>query len=97
MPNRKIVFDDNLSYLKTVPDGSVDLIYIDPPFNTGKRQERRRMKVVRDEDGDRLGFYGKRYRTTKLGTSGWNDVFGDIPPNHCPKTHGARNLPHPAT
>jgi len=79
MATRQIVLQDNLEYLKTVPAGSVDLIYIDPPFNTGKRQERRRMKVVRDEEnGDRTGFQGKRYRTVDLGTSGWDDVFDDF-------------------
>ena len=79
MTTRKIVLADNLEFLRTVKDGSVDLIYIDPPFNTGKRQERRRMKTVRDEqDGDRTGFQGKRYRTIDMGTSGWNDVFDDF-------------------
>ena len=78
-PIRQVVFDDNLKYLQTVPAESVDLIYIDPPFNTGIRQERRRMKVVRDEqNGDRTGFQGKRYRTLDLGTSGWDDVFDDF-------------------
>ncbi len=28
--------DDNLAELKNVPSGSVDLVYIDPPFNSGK-------------------------------------------------------------
>ena len=70
---------DNLDVLRAMPDGAVDLIYIDPPFNTGKRQERRRMKVVHDEEGgDRVGYQGKRYRTVDLGTSGWDDVFDDF-------------------
>ncbi|HGY89799.1 MAG TPA: site-specific DNA-methyltransferase [Planctomycetes bacterium] len=70
---------DNLNVLRAMEDGSVHLIYIDPPFNTGKRQERRRMKVIRDEEkGDRNGFHGKRYRTVDLGTSGWEDVFDDF-------------------
>ena len=79
MTTRSIVLQDNLDYLKIMPAGSVDLIYIGPPFNTGKRQERRRIKVVRDErNGDRNGFQGKRYRTLDLGTSGWDDVFDDF-------------------
>ena len=49
MPTRKIIHADNLEFLRTVDDGSVDLIYIDPPFNTGKRQERRRIKTARNE------------------------------------------------
>ncbi len=43
--------------------GSAALIYIDPPFNTGRRQTRVQMKTVRDEAGDRVGFGGHRYRT----------------------------------
>ncbi len=75
----RIYLADNLDVLRGLPDASVDLIYIDPPFNTGKRQERRRMKVVRDEArGDRVGYQGKRYRTIDLGTSGWEDTFDDF-------------------
>ncbi len=70
---------DNLEVLRSLDTESVDLIYIDPPFNTGKRQERRRMKVVRDEEGgDRVGFHGRRYRTVDLGASGWRDAFEDF-------------------
>ncbi|MCP5022660.1 MAG: site-specific DNA-methyltransferase [bacterium] len=70
---------DNLDVLRSLPDGSVDLIYIDPPFNTGKRQERKRIKVVHDEEnGDRTGFQGKRYRTVDLGVSGYKDIFDDF-------------------
>jgi len=76
---KNIHLADNLDVLRELPTGSVDLIYIDPPFNTGKRQERRRMQVVHDEDGgDRVGYQGKRYRTVDLGTSGWNDSFDDF-------------------
>ena len=34
----KIYYADNLDILKQMPSASVDLIYIDPPFNTGKKQ-----------------------------------------------------------
>ena len=34
----QIFFGDNLPILKSLPDESIDLIYIDPPFNTGKVQ-----------------------------------------------------------
>jgi len=75
----KVVFGDNLDVLAGIESSSIDLIYIDPPFNTGKRQERRRMKVVRDdENGDRTGYQGKRYRTIDLGLSGWADSFDDF-------------------
>ena len=38
MAKVKVHYGDNLVVLKGLPDESVDLIYIDPPFNTGKRQ-----------------------------------------------------------
>ncbi|MDE0118114.1 MAG: site-specific DNA-methyltransferase [bacterium] len=74
----KIIFDDNLPVLQGLPDASFDLIYIDPPFNTGKRQERERIKTVHDEaNGDRTGFAGRRYQTIRLGKSGYDDAFDD--------------------
>ncbi len=74
----RIVFGDNLPVLQGLSDGYVDLIYIDPPFNTGKRQERDRIKTVHDEvNGDRTGFAGRRYQTIHLGKSGYEDAFDD--------------------
>lgn len=72
-----IHFGDNLEVLASMADGSFDLIYIDPPFNTGKKQARTQIKTVRDEDGDRTGFQGKRYRTVRLGSRAFNDAFDD--------------------
>ena len=76
MPNT-IYFGDNLPILRTLPDESIDLIYIDPPFNTGKRQKRTRIKTERAADGDRVGFSGQRYATTKLGSREYGDIFDD--------------------
>ena len=50
--------------------GSVNLIYVDPPFNTGGRQSRLQLKTVRSEQGDRVGFGGRRYRTSSSGAAG---------------------------
>jgi site-specific DNA-methyltransferase (adenine-specific) len=74
----KIILGDNLEVLKTIPDESIPLIYIDPPFNTGKAQSRTQIRTVRDENGDRTGFQGKRYSTTKLGTKAYEDSFEDF-------------------
>ena len=63
----KIIFGDNLEVLKTLEDESVDLIYIDPPFNTGKPIKLDSVKTIKDDAGDRTGFGGKRYKTVKLG------------------------------
>ncbi len=62
----KIVHGDNLPVLRSMDAGSVQLIYADPPFNTGKTQRRRRMRSVRDDSGDQLGYGGLRYRNEML-------------------------------
>ena len=73
-----VVLGDNLPILESLPAGSIDLIYIDPPFNTGRRQTLRRVCTTRDAaNGDRTGFGGKRYRTLKVGEQGFLDVFDD--------------------
>ena len=77
VPNT-VVYADNLDYLRIMPDGVVDLIYIDPPFNTGKTQSRESIRTVRDEEsGDRVGFQGRRYRTERVGSSAFGDQFDD--------------------
>ncbi len=74
----RIYLADNMDVLPGLADGSVNLIYIDPPFNTGKVQQRTRIRVVRDEQGDRSGFQGKRYRTERISSSGYPDIFDDF-------------------
>ncbi|MCP4139403.1 MAG: site-specific DNA-methyltransferase [Chloroflexi bacterium] len=71
----QIFFGDNLPILKSLPDESVDLIYIDPPFNTGKVQKLTQVKTLQSEDGDRVGFQGKKYETVALGTKAYKDSF----------------------
>ena len=73
----KIIFDENLNYLSRAPREAFSLIYIDPPFNTGRRQARTQLRTVADRNGDRIGFQGKRYRTERLGTTGFDDQFDD--------------------
>ena len=91
--SNKIVLDDNLCHLSTLKDGVASLVYIDPPFNTGKRQERHQLKTIRDEEGgDRTGFNGNRYRTVKLGTSGYADAFEDFQAFLLPRLEEARRI-----
>ena len=68
---------ENLEFLRALPSASVDLIYIDPPFNTGKVQQRTQIKTVRSEDGDRVGFQGRRYESIVVGTKRFSDLFDD--------------------
>ena len=72
-----IYFGDNLPILQKIKSESVDLIYIDPPFNTGKRQSRTQIKTERSATGDRTGFSGKRYQTIRLGSREYLDIFDD--------------------
>jgi site-specific DNA-methyltransferase (adenine-specific) len=73
----KIYFADNLEVLRSLPSESVDLIYIDPPFNTGKIQSRTRIRTVQSPDGDRVGFQGRRYKSITIGTNRFIDIFDD--------------------
>ena len=72
-----IYFGDNLPILKEMPASSVDLIYIDPPFNTGRPQSQTRIRAVRSATGDRVGFQGHRYETVRIGTKSFTDLFDD--------------------
>ena len=77
MASLDVYSGDNLDVMRGFEDASFDLIYIDPPFNTGRTQSRKRLKTIRDRDGDRTGFQGKRYRTIELGSSAFSDLFDD--------------------
>ncbi|MGN6812600.1 MAG: hypothetical protein ACTHMP_17185, partial [Thermomicrobiales bacterium] len=68
---QRVVFGDNLPVLRGLPSELANLIYIDPPFNTGHRQARTRLRTERAADGDRAGFGGHRYRTTRLGAAAY--------------------------
>ena len=78
--NLEIYLGDNLEITQGFPAGSFDLIYIDPPFNTGKKQTRQLMRTIQDDQkGDRTGFQGKRYRSIRAdGGFQFNDNFDDF-------------------
>ena len=90
-----IHFGDNLSILPRLPDESFDLIYIDPPFNTGRAQARTRNRTIRDENGDRTGYKGRRYRTIRLGSAAFADAFDDYPAFLEPRLREAHRLLRP--
>jgi site-specific DNA-methyltransferase (adenine-specific) len=73
----QVVLGDSGVVLPMLPDAAFQLIYIDPPFNTGKAQQRRTITTVRDEAGDRTGFQGRRYATTQVGVQSYLDVHDD--------------------
>lgn len=72
-----VVHGDNLAVLKNLPEESFQLIYIDPPFNTGKVQKRQSIKTVRAEGAGRVGYKGQTYETIKGDVYGYNDSFED--------------------
>jgi site-specific DNA-methyltransferase (adenine-specific) len=72
-----IMLGDNLELLPGFDDGSFQLVYADPPFNTGKRQRRRTLATTASPDGDRVGFGGRRYATRLLAVSSYRDAFDD--------------------
>ena len=72
-----IVHGDNLAVTATLPDASVRLIYLDPPFNTGRTQRRQSVTTTRNPDGARQGFGGANYDTVKRTLSRYDDRFED--------------------
>jgi site-specific DNA-methyltransferase (adenine-specific) len=73
----EILLGDNLPFLAELADETFQLVYVDPPFNTGKTQTRVRLQTLPDDDGDRTGFGGRRYRTRMLERSSYRDDFDD--------------------
>lgn len=74
---KRIVEGENLEVLQTLPDELARCIYIDPPFNTGRRQSRDRMKVRAAEGGARAGFGGRRYEVERIDSPAYDDAFDD--------------------
>jgi site-specific DNA-methyltransferase (adenine-specific) len=73
----QILLGENLTLLPGFAAESFQLVYIDPPFNTGRVQTRRTLRAMRDEGGERTGFQGRRYTTTLLSQSSYSDSFDD--------------------
>ncbi len=73
----EILLGDNLPILQSLPSASVDLIYIDPPFNTGVTQKRTRITAKRSANGTRNGFGNARYEITHHASPHYADTFDD--------------------
>ena len=72
-----VILSNNLDVLADIEDHSVQLVYIDPPFNTGKVQKRESIKTVRSESGSRVGFKGNSYESIRQNSTSYNDSFAD--------------------
>jgi site-specific DNA-methyltransferase (adenine-specific) len=88
----EVLLGENLDLLPRLADGSFQLIYIDPPFNTGRQQTRRTLRTVADGGGDRTGYNGRRYRSELLSESSYEDSFEDYPAFLRPRLTEARRL-----
>jgi site-specific DNA-methyltransferase (adenine-specific) len=88
----QILLGENLELLPRLRDSAFQLIYLDPPFNTGKVQSRRTLSAVRDEQGGRTGFQGRRYTTRLLAESSYRDEFEDYLAFLAPRLEHAHRL-----
>jgi DNA modification methylase len=88
----QILLGDNLQLLPRFASGSFQLIYIDPPFNTGRLQARKTLRAVADADGERTGFQGRRYKTELLARSAYRDRFEDYLAFLAPRLDQAHRL-----
>jgi site-specific DNA-methyltransferase (adenine-specific) len=91
----EIVLGDNLDVMPSLPDGAFRMIYLDPPFNTGRERTARRLRTVAASDGDRTGFGGRRYRSQLLESSSYRDRFDDYLGFLEPRLGEARRLLDP--
>lgn len=90
-----VVLGDNADVLPSLPGGAFQLVYVDPPFNTGSARVRTTLSVVRAAEGeasDRSGFGGRRYKTTELGRRSFPDAFSDYAAFLEPRLREARRL-----
>jgi len=88
----QILLGENLELLPSFAAASFQLVYIDPPFNTGKLQARKTLRAVQDPDGRRAGFQGRRYSTQLLSESSYRDCFDDYLAFLAPRLAEARRL-----
>ncbi|CAA9489226.1 MAG: DNA modification methyltransferase [uncultured Solirubrobacteraceae bacterium] len=88
-----VIHGENSAVLPRLPSGAFDLVYIDPPFNTGIERRLRSQRMVRDPDGDRLGFGGRRYSTRVVTELAYGDpVHGDYLAFLAPRLEQARRV-----
>lgn len=95
MKRNYVYFADNMHVLPGLRAESVDLIYVDPPFNTRRRQSRTQIKVERSGNGRRNGFKGHRYASKSVGSKSFADSFRGKNGHHDflkPRLHEAHRI-----
>ena len=91
-----VIAGDNAVVLENLPAETFDLIYVDPPFNTGRAQARATVTTVADPSAERVGFGGRTYRSQLLQRLSYEDQFADYLGFLEPRLARARELlaPH---
>ncbi len=87
-----VIAGDNAEVMERLPAGAFDLIYMDPPFNTGRAQARHTLETAASQNGDRVGFGGRTYQTRLLQTLAYDDAFADYLAFLEPRLARAREL-----
>ncbi|QHC67591.1 site-specific DNA-methyltransferase [Rathayibacter sp. VKM Ac-2759] len=76
--SRSAVFHaDNLEVLPQLADGAFTVVYLDPPFNTGRAQVRTSTTSVRSATGTIAGFKGRSYERIRGDLLRYDDRFDD--------------------
>jgi site-specific DNA-methyltransferase (adenine-specific) len=91
-----VLAGDNQQALRRLPEASFDVVYMDPPFNTGHAQARHTVAVAADPSAGRVGFGGRRYSSRLLQSLSYDDAFADYLAFLEPRLVRARELlaPH---
>ena len=72
-----VIEAENSEVLSNLPSDFFQMIYLDPPFNTGRKQSRVSTKVTRTKEGGRIGFKGQRYESVRERVVSYDDEFED--------------------
>lgn len=75
-----VVRAENMTVLPQLPRGTFRMVYVDPPFNTGRAQVRRTLRTSPAADpaaADRVGFKGRSYSSVLQTLSRYDDAFED--------------------
>lgn len=73
----QVIHGDNLDVIAALPDGAFTLVYLDPPFNTGRSQARQSTTSVRSASGTIKGFKGQLYERIRGDLMSYDDHFED--------------------
>jgi site-specific DNA-methyltransferase (adenine-specific) len=72
-----VIHAENLEVLPRLADGSFTVVYLDPPFNTGRAQVRTSTTSVRSSTGTIAGFKGRSYERIRGDLLRYDDRFDD--------------------